>query len=79
EQIIEDIKREEKERKVLLNEIFSPMEIKEIIELVETRYKKGKIKINLDSTFEDLEKACEENNDNKEIKAFVEKGFEYIK
>ncbi len=55
------------------------MEIKEIIELVETRYKKGKIKINLDSTFEDLEKACEENNDNKEIKAFVEKGFEYIK
>lgn len=79
EKIIEDIKKEEKERKVLLNEIFSPMEIKEIIELVETRYKKGKTKIHLDSTFEDLEKACEENNDNKEIKAFVEKGFEYIK
>ena len=54
------------------------MEIKEIIELVEARYKKGKTKINLDSTFDDLEKACKENNDNKEIKSFVDKGFEYI-
>ncbi|WP_283700784.1 VirD4-like conjugal transfer protein, CD1115 family [Clostridium perfringens] len=79
EQSIKDIKQEEKERKLLLNEIFSPMEIKEIIELVEARYKKGKTKINLDSTFDDLEKACKENNDNKEIKSFVDKGFEYIK
>lgn len=55
------------------------MEIKEIIELVEARYKKGKTKIDLDSTFDDLEKACKENNDNKEIKSFVDKGFEYIK
>lgn len=78
EQIRGDIKQEEKERKVLLNEIFSPMEIKEIIEVVEARYKKGKTKIDLDSTFDDLEKACKENNDNKEIKSFVDKGFEYI-